>query len=450
MSSPTAAAAIAPDPEAWRAVADTLLAPLAWIPVLQRSLVGFLLDPRDGWIVTVRVVLLAIPMILLVGALWCTMAAIYTVPFRARRKEFAATLAVAWWDAARASWSYWVGLVRIAALIVGWGLTLLRLGVHLAFELLRRLTLFPVVALRRAGRDYFRPGLPWVALALLLGWCMLEASIFTYVLYPTVSDLLEDLVGVRAPASTGPVLYLFLLFLILGSFTCLQALLGAVRNRRLDLVAQMAAVVFFVVGFEVLFLYRAFVEAIAPWITARTGDNLGVVAVTALAIGGWIGIRGMTWFLFGRFGTPPLVAVVSRTPPESHPPSVPARGSEERLPDLTRPIREIPEETEWLRGRAEELGAALTLPVMQALAALLNFATIVLTARPVFDLPLGSVREILNTTEILAVVRSTANASNEPAARSDVDSSTNPGRRAITAPLGRVQPWTADLEASSE
>src|SRR2546430_5212496 len=27
---------------------------------------------------------------------------------------------------------------------------------------------------------------------------------------------------------------------------------------------------------------------------------------------GWVGVRGMTWFLFGRFGTPALLAILGR------------------------------------------------------------------------------------------------------------------------------------------
>src|SRR6266576_3027984 len=52
-----------------------------------------------------------------------------------------------------------------------------------------------------------------------------------------------------------------------------------------------------------LFLYRELIDAITPWL-AQQGFQLGIVGTLGLAMLGWVGVRGMTWFLFGRFGTP--------------------------------------------------------------------------------------------------------------------------------------------------
>jgi len=60
---------------------------------------------------------------------------------------------------------------------------------------------------------------PWIAFVLLIFWCALEAAIFTYTLMPTVTELLVDLVGGESTARyTGPILYFFLLLLVMGSF----------------------------------------------------------------------------------------------------------------------------------------------------------------------------------------------------------------------------------------
>jgi hypothetical protein len=39
----------------------------------------------------------------------------------------------------------------------------------------------------RLSKSYFQPGVPWVAFIMLVFWCLLEATIFTHTLFPTVS-----------------------------------------------------------------------------------------------------------------------------------------------------------------------------------------------------------------------------------------------------------------------
>jgi hypothetical protein len=134
---------------------------------------------------------------------------------------------------------------------------------------------------------------PWIAFLLLVFWCFLEATIFTYTLYPTVSEVLADLVGMEAPRFTGPILFLFLLMLILGSFACLQAFLDTVKRREYKFLVQMLVVELFVMFFEVMFLYRELVDAITPWIAQQTSEQfrLGIGFTLSLAAFGWIGIR---------------------------------------------------------------------------------------------------------------------------------------------------------------
>src|SRR3989304_4686586 len=109
---------------------------------------------------------------------------------------------------------------------------------------------------------------------------------------------------------------MFLLLLILGSFACLQSLLDAFKHREFKMIVQMILVEVFVMFFEVMFLYRELVDAITPWIAQQTSERfrLGIGFTLSVATFGWLGIRGMTWFLFGQFGTPPLLAFISRRP----------------------------------------------------------------------------------------------------------------------------------------
>jgi len=76
----------------------------------------------------------------------------------------------------------------------------------------------------------------------------------------------------------------------------------------------MVAVELFVMFFEVMFLYRELIDALTPWIAQQTGMKVGLTVTLSLSAFGWIGIRGMTWFLFGQYGTPPMLAFISRKP----------------------------------------------------------------------------------------------------------------------------------------
>ena len=130
---------------------------------------------------------------------------------------------------------------------------------------------------------------------------------------------------------------------------------------------------------------------------------MGIVFTLSLAAFGWVGIRGMTWFLFGQFGTPPVLAIISRRP----------MMMESTGPELTQtwapatswwrqPVNEFKQEIDWLHTKSDEVLEILTLPVLQVLASALNFAMILLTGKPMFSLPVKSVKEIMEKRQILS------------------------------------------------
>jgi hypothetical protein len=244
-----------------------------------------------------------------------------------------------------------------------------------------------------------------VAFLMLLFWCVLEAAIFTYTLLPTVSEVLADLVGAEQTGRlTAPILYFFLLLLIMGSFACVQALVDAARRRELKFIVQIVAVELFVMFFEVMFLYREIVDALTPWIAQQTGARLGLGFTLTVAVFGWVGIRGMTWFLFGQYGTAPLLAFISRRPimeempaaPVSEPPPMPAWWRE--------PLADFKQEVEWLHVKSEELLEYLALPVIHLLAAGLNFGMVLIASRPVFNLPFKALKEVTEARDQLAAM----------------------------------------------
>src|SRR5690349_7480899 len=121
-------------PDRWQHVMELLLSPVAWIPRMQEVLLAFFLSPASPRATIARYVFLLIPALMGVSATWVTVLALYTLPFRSRRVRFVSMILLAWWDAARAVWLYWAGMVRVAALAIGWAFSLTALTVRLIVE----------------------------------------------------------------------------------------------------------------------------------------------------------------------------------------------------------------------------------------------------------------------------------------------------------------------------
>jgi len=395
-------------PEQWKELAEILTAPVSWIPGMQRDILAFLLDSSSGWIVGIYWVLLLFPALLWISAVWCTQLSLYTLPFRSGRLEFIKKMLLAWWDSALAVWMFWVGLGRFFVVVAGWVITLAQLALKLIMETGRQLVALPFKVTGDMTRSYFTPGVPWIAFLMLMFWSLLEAVIFTYVLLPTISEVLSGLVGVESHRFTAPFLFVFLFFLILGSYACVQALIDTAKNREYKFLIQMVLVEVFVMFFEVMFLYRELVDAISPWIAQHTQEQfkMGIISTLILAVFAWMGVRGMTWFLFGQYGTPPLLAFISRRP-LVHPEGDGAmRGAApaETLRWWRAPLEDFKREADWLHAKSHELMEFLTLPFLHVVAASLNFAMILVTSRPFFSIPFKSLKDVLETRESLTAV----------------------------------------------
>ncbi|TET69619.1 MAG: hypothetical protein E3J44_07705 [Candidatus Aminicenantes bacterium] len=371
---------------------------------MQRAILDFFLHSSSPWIAAGKFLFLLFPLLLWLGIIWCTQLSLYTVPFRSKRINFITTLLLSWWDGARAVWLFWTGMFRLIVVLIGWLFSILRLILKFIVEFIKQIVTAPFTMTGRMTKSFFRPGVPWVAFVFLVFWCMLEAVIFAYVLFPTISEVLMDIVGSdKSSPMVMPMLYVFLLVIIMGSFAALQALTDAVRTKKVKLIIQMTIIELIVMGFEVMFLYRELVDAITPWIVQQTGVRMGIGFTLGISCMGWIAIRGMTWFLFGQFGTPPLLAIIARRP-------VGQAGEEQKrfvsdVPETPQwwkqPIQEFKNEIEWLHKKFNELLEFLTLPILQVLAVILNFFMILLTARPIFNLPFKELKDVMDTREIL-------------------------------------------------
>src|SRR5436305_4691518 len=369
---------------------------LSWIVDWQAVVFRWVLYGDSFWQVVGKFLLLFFPATVLVAGVWGTMVSLYTIPVRSGRGSFLAALLMSWWDAVRMAWFYWFGLARFLLVFVGWVWGLLRLGVGLFWRTLKNLITSPFAMLDSSSRQ---PGVPWIAFVLLLFWSAIEATIFTFTLRPTMSEMLSDLTGYQVnPLALVVLLWFFLVIIIGGSFACIQVLNEAIKTRSFGQIGAMVGVEITVALFEVLFLYRELIDAITPWL-AQQGIELGVVGTLGLAMLGWVGVRGMTWFLFGRFGTPALLAILGRKAMEGQQGA--ARPSAAADLEFWRgPINALKAEHEWFKKEAQHLMELLTLPVLQLVASGFNFLVVVIMGKPHFNLPFRSLDQVLHSTPI--------------------------------------------------
>lgn len=378
-----------------------VMAGLAWIIPFAKQVFAFVLRGDDFWRLAGMSVVLFLPAGVFIAGLMGTMVSLYTIPFRLGRSvTLLQSVVLAWWDALRMVWFYWAGLLRFAVEFVGWVGSLIKLGFKLLIGTLKGAITSPLAMLDATSR---RPGVPWPAFILLIIWSAVEATIFTFTLKPTMSELLADLTGYEVNAfALSLILWIFLGIIIAGSFACIQVLNDAIKEKQTGNIVFMILVEISVAMFEVLFLYRELVDAMTPWL-AQQGVQLGIAGTIGLAFFGWVGVRGMTWFLFGRFGAPALIAVLGRQPLSvegGH-----AHGAPPAMADYWKgPIAAIKAEREWFRGEARKLFELISLPVLQVVAAGLNFLFVLFTGRPHFVLPFKSIDDVVAATHFPARV----------------------------------------------
>ncbi|PYP30064.1 MAG: hypothetical protein DMD49_11495, partial [Gemmatimonadetes bacterium] len=365
---------------------------LAWIVEWQARVFGMILGVDSFWGVVGVVVLLFLPAATLVAGVWGTMVSLYTIPFRLGRAGLLLTsLLMSWWDAVRMTWFYWSGLVRFVVVFLGWVWGLLKLTVELVWGTLKGAVTSPLAMLDATAR---RPGVPWAAFFLLIFWSAIEATIFTFTLRPTMSELLADLTGYEVnPVFLVLILWIFLWVLIAGSFACIQVLNDAIQTRQVGQIVFMILVEIAVALFEVLFLYRELVDAMTPWL-AQQGVQLGVFGTIGLAFFGWIGVRGMTWFLFGRFGAPALIGLLGRQAFAQAHGAGGAAGPAPNLDFWQGPIKALKAEREWFNKQVREGWELLLLPILQLIAAGFNFGFVIFIGRPHFALPFHSIEDV--------------------------------------------------------
>ena len=295
---------------AWKVILGFLFFPVFF----QDDLVSFALGADNlFWVALFKRLFLLLPVLSIVLACWVTVPCVLSVVFREQRTEFVITFFLIWWDLGKAIFSFWGGILKFRLVLTTAILAFLKLIVVGIWVLIQDLFFIPVQLLKNLGVGVFEAGVPWIALVLTLIWCVIEATVFTFVSTPLVMDTLSNLTGggiseafLRIP------LFLFLLFLILGSYAVLSTWTEALASKKIGTIIKIGIIELVALFVEVVFLYREFVDSLVPWFDQHTsGDfELGIVGTLAIASLAWLGIRGMSWVLFASHGTPLIMAII--------------------------------------------------------------------------------------------------------------------------------------------
>jgi len=357
---------------------------IAWLTVLKR---GFLL----------------LPIFAIILGYWGTVLSLPTLIVRNKRQEFFNALLVTWWDLGRSIFMFWGGVFRFLLTLSVAIFGLVRLMVMGLWLTLQDIVMIPFRLIGNLGSNLLNPSIPWIAVTMTVLWCLFEAGLFTYVMSPLVMDTLSNLTGdnlsqgmIRIP------LFLFMAFICLGSYSVLSTWTAALKTRNLPMIIKIGAIELVALFVEVVFLYREFVDALVPWFAQHTSGkfDLGITGTLAIAGLTWFGIRSMSWFLFASHGTPTLMAVIHGTglQKKNGEKLSPFRGSFQLPIGL---FDRLKKDADWVHGEGEKLLDAFVLPPLQVVAGALNFCSLLITGRHLFELPFRTVADLKDARALL-------------------------------------------------
>ena len=350
-------------------------------------------DPT--WLMVTKRLFVLLPVVGFITSCWVTMGCAGTLPFRSKRSEFLSSILATWWDFGRSIAQFWGGTFKFLYAVVGSSLGLFRLLVLSFLLLVQDLMLSPLRVAKDVGQGYFRPGVPWIAVTITLLWCALEAGVFTFVTTPMVVDVLSAIHdGSIDQTKMQVVLYLMMFAFVLGSYAILSTWGEAIKKKDVPKIVQIGVFEAFVMVFEVLFLYREFVDALVPWFNQYTnGGSVGLIPILAVSTFAWLGIRGMTWFLFATAGTPTIIAIIQRTGLPGGSAGGPTKPGTSVV-HIKTAMENIKKEMGWVQDTADDLLGAFILPPMQIIAAVINFCTLLITGRHMFKLPFEEIKDL--------------------------------------------------------
>jgi len=355
------------------------------------------------WLLTLKRIFLLLPLGAVVVGYWTSVLSLPTIVVRAKRRTFVSLVLVTWWDLARAIFTFWGGvfrfLLRLGLSVLGTA-QILVVGV---WAVLQELVALPLRMIRNVSSNVLSPGVPWIAVTMTFFWCVFEAVIFTYVMTSLVIDTLSNLAGTQMTETAVRIpLFLFMLFVVLGSYAVLSTWATALKSRDWPTIVKIGVVEAVAMFVEVVFLYREFVDALVPWFAQHTSGNfeLGIFGTLLIAGVTWLGLRSLTWFLFAAAGTPTMMAIIQGQGVGSRDAS---GGSSPEFRFFSGNFTgQLRKEFDWVGAEGERLLDAFLVPPMQVVAGALNFVTLLVANRHFLDLPLQTVRDFKDARSLVA------------------------------------------------
>jgi len=373
----------------------------------QEAFIRFAWSAGDQfWIMSAKRLFLLLPVSAIILGCWASIACLLTVPVRQGRQEFITALFVTWWDLGKSILSFWGGILRFVTTLAVSTVGLVRVIVLAVLALVMDIVMMPMHFLRQIGESVVKSPVPWIAVTLTLSWCVVETTIFTYVMTPLVIDTFSNITGnsmteafVRAP------LFLFLFFIVLGSYAVLSTFVDSFKGRSVSAIAGIFVVEMVVLFVEVVFLYREFVDSLVPWFAQYSQNfELGVFWTIAIACFVWFGVRSLSWFLFASHGTPTIMAVIQGRGVKFSSRNKVAKARVLVISDDY--WRRIKKESSWVKSQGEALMSALLLPPLQIVAAGLNFCTLCVINRHLFALPFENLEAIKYSEDLVKGLKS--------------------------------------------
>ncbi|HEY2954436.1 MAG TPA: hypothetical protein VGK89_04200 [Candidatus Eisenbacteria bacterium] len=363
-----------------------------WKPLV--SGFRFLWGAHDPlWLMTIKRCFLLLPLGAIAFGYWASVLSVPSLLVRTHRRTYVGLVLITWWDLARATFTFWGGVLRFLLRITISALGLAQVLIVGVWTVIKELFLMPLRLLRNVGSNFMAPGTPWIAVFMTFFWCVFEAIIFTFVMTSLVIDTLSNLAGTQLTESAIRIpLFLFMLFIALGSYAVLSTFTQAVQSRNWATVVKIGVVESVALFVEVVFLYREFVDALVPWFAQHTSGKfeLGIWGTLGIAGLTWLGIRSLSWFLFASAGTPTIMAII-----QGQGVGAGAGGGGQQPLSLFSPgfLTQLQSEFSWVADEGERLVSAFLVPPMQLIAAALNFVTLLVSNRHFLDLPLTSIKD---------------------------------------------------------
>ena len=371
----------------------------------ENTMIAFAWGATDPfWLMSLKRLFLLLPVGAIIASLWLSILCVLSVVVRQKRTDFFKAFLITWWDLGKSIFAFWGGFFRFLFVLVNSLFALLRVLVVGVWLFIQDVLLVPFRVIRTVAKNISAPGLPWIAVTLTFIWCLVEAVIFTYVMTPLVMDTLSNMTGGALPERIMQIpLFLFLLFLILGSYAVLSNFVEALQTKQWGTIVKITAVEMVAILVEVMFLYRELVDSLVPWFAQHASKDfdLGIGGTLAIAVLAWLGVRGMTWFLFAAHGVPVITAIIQGRglkPTEA--------GERAQMKDTFAYTVgfyfHIKTDLKFIQEKGDDLLGAFILPPLQVVSAVVNFFTLLVAGHHLFQIPFKSIRDVMHSKDLLA------------------------------------------------